>query len=519
MALWLLIPGAGRLPAFEPLWVARYRGNSGVRGALATDRLGNTYVTGCEATVKYDRDGRQVWAVANQPALSYSSDCAIGLDNTGNVYISGTIVHEGRDNYGVIKYRPTGEQAWVARYDHGHHYGGEAMAGFVDSAGNVYLTGYSYDDSTWYDCATVKFDSSGARQWVARWDAGECRDDMGRAITADPQGNVYVAGIACAGPGYYLTLKYSPAGDLLWDRVRVGGAYAKSVAVDRAGNVYSFGNGADSVGGYAGYALLKYDSAGQELWARYYIGPGGQDAGYSMVLDSLANAYATGLSDGLGTRWDICTIKWDSAGNRLWVARYDRSTWGDYGVDLATDGKYVYTVGLCTDDSSPTGGSMCFVTCDADSGAILWAAPLRDPGATSASASAVAIGPDGCAHATGWCYDSTTQVATYLTLKYTCTGTGVSLEPSVTARLQLQVVPNPLSDRATVRYQAPMPGWARITSVDVAGRTVATLFNGTAAGNEEVTWRPAGLAAGVYFIRLETATARISRRVILTQDN
>jgi len=342
---------------------------------------------------------------------------------------------------------------------------------------------------------------------------------MGRAITADPQGNVYVAGIACAGPGYYLTLKYSPAGDLLWDRVRVGGAYAKSVAVDRAGNVYSFGNGADSVGGYAGYALLKYDSAGQELWARYYIGPGGQDAGYSMVLDSLANAYATGLSDGLGTRWDICTIKWDSAGNRLWVARYDRSTWGDYGVDLATDGKYVYTVGLCTDDSSPTGGSMCFVTCDADSGAILWAAPLRDPGATSASASAVAIGPDGCAHATGWCYDSTSRATTCVTLKYTCTGTGVSLEPSVTARLQLQVVPNPLSDRATVRYQAPMPGWARITSVDVAGRTVATLFNGTAAGNEEVTWRPAGLAAGVYFIRLETATARISRRVILTQDN
>uniref|UniRef100_A0A7C4CED8 T9SS type A sorting domain-containing protein n=1 Tax=candidate division WOR-3 bacterium TaxID=2052148 RepID=A0A7C4CED8_UNCW3 len=530
MALWLLIPGGGRLQAFEPLWADRYE-DEAPRGAcaLAVDRLGNTYVTGSFGlVVKYSEHGQPVWAARCTLGRRYPAWSAVGLDDVGNVYVAGTVLQEttmnlGLCDYVVVKYRPTGEQVWVARYD--HNGGGDpyyswdgANAACVDSAGNVYVTGLSSDYSSGRDCATVKFDSSGTRQWVARWSLGGLYvTDMGNAVAVDPQGNVYVAG--CAGGTYFLTLKYSRAGDLLWAAVTdsidsvSGGAMA--VAVDRAGNVYSFGAGGRWYQGHYDYYLLKFDSAGRKLWDAIYDG-GGDDAGYAMVLDDSAGIYVTGLSDGPGTGWDICTVKWDSAGNRRWVARYDHARAGDIGEDLATDGKYVYTVGLGTRWDTIYAHNMCFVTCDAVTGAILWAAAYRYPGTAHGWATAVALGPDGCVHATGDCQDSAGGDADYVTLKYTPSGTGVVSEPGEKPETGLAVVPSLFRGGTSVRYQALRAGRMRITALDVVGRTVAALLDAEVpAGQGEVTWQAQGLAGGVYFIKLETPDGSFSERVLL----
>ncbi|MFO7675527.1 MAG: hypothetical protein R6X12_04330 [bacterium] len=531
MALWLLAPAGDRLLAFEPLWASRLvdEGAGGV-AAVAVDGFGNTYITGgrpwtgaSNATAMYDRDGHLVWAApCTLPDLEW---VAIGLDLPGNVYVTGTsygsVQHMQVCDYVVAKYRPTGEQVWTARYSHCPDtflsWDG-AMAGCVDAAGNVHVTGRSYDTETSWDCATVKFDSSGTLLWSARWDDGLNRSDAGNAITTDQQGNVYVAGIARG--TYFLLIKYSPDGDLRWavvdfDSDSIYGDLI-AVAVDRAGHVYGFGSGGRYEQGHSDYYLAKFDSTGRKLWHALYDCYW-DDAGYAMVLDDSAGIYVTGLSDGPGTGWDICTVKWDSAGNRRWVARYDHARWGDIGEDLATDGKYVYTVGRCSDlDSITWTTSMCFVTCDAVTGAILWAAPYLYPGAANGGATAVAIGPDGNVHAAGSCYDSTT--ADYVTLKYTPSGTGVVSEPGERRETGFGVTPSLFRGGTSIRYQALRPGRVRIAVLDVAGRTVTTLLDADVPkGKGEVTWQARDLAGGVYFVRLESSDGSFGERVLLVR--
>ncbi|MEO0085396.1 MAG: hypothetical protein ABIK37_02055 [candidate division WOR-3 bacterium] len=525
LALWMLAPAGSGLLAFEPLWVDRLVDEGAGGAAVAVDGFGNTYVTGgrpwtgaSNTTAMYDRDGHLVWAApCTLPDLEW---VAIGLDSPGNVYVTGTsygsVQHIQVCDYVVVKYRPTGEQVWTARYSHSpdtfYSWDG-AKAACVDAAGNVYVTGRSYDTETGGDCATVKFDSAGTLLWSARWHGGGSIYvvDKGNAVTTDRLGNVYVAGVARGGL-HLPTFKYSPDGDLLWAAVDSASGGAVAVAVDPVGNVYSFGT--SGIEGEDFYYLVKFDSSGRKLWATSYDG-GGDDRAYAMVMDDSAGIYVTGLSDGPGTRWDLCTVKWDSAGNRLWVARYDHARSGDIGEDLATDGKYVYTVGTCL-DSNITTHNMCFVTCDAVTGAILWAAPYRYPGTANGDATAVAIGPDGCVHATGCCYDSIT--ADYVTLKYTPSGTGVVSEPGEKPETGLGVVPSLFRGGTSIRYQALRAGRVRIAVLDVAGRTVATLLDADVPkGRGEVTWQAQDLAGGVYFIRLETSGGDLVERVLLVR--
>ena len=71
--------------------------------------------------------------------------------------------------YATIKYDSAGEQQWVAPYN-GPGADDFARAIAVDSFGNVYVTGYSRRFAGGdFDYATIKYDSSGQQQWVARY--------------------------------------------------------------------------------------------------------------------------------------------------------------------------------------------------------------------------------------------------------------------------------------------------------------------------------------------------------------
>jgi hypothetical protein len=112
---------------------------------------------------------------------------------------------------------PTSAQAaeeWVARYD-GPAKGDDldspdkddlATALSVDAAGNVYVTGLSSGSGTSVDYATLKYDTAGNLQWVARYDG------YANALSVDAAGNVYVTGESYgSGSGYdYATIKYPP---------------------------------------------------------------------------------------------------------------------------------------------------------------------------------------------------------------------------------------------------------------------------------------------------------------------
>ena len=81
----------------------------------------------------------------------------------------------------------------------------------MDGSGNVYVTGQSIGSGTSNDYCTIKYNSSGVQQWIARYDGPGNSDDWAYSIAVDGSGNVYVTGQSTgSGPGEdYATIKYS----------------------------------------------------------------------------------------------------------------------------------------------------------------------------------------------------------------------------------------------------------------------------------------------------------------------
>jgi hypothetical protein len=329
------------LPVFSQqvytAWARKYNGpgNSDDRAtALAVDRSGNVYVTGYSygsgtnydyATIKYYPNGDTAWVRRyNGPGNLDDGANALAVDDSGNVYVTGHSWGSGTGpDYATIKYYPNGDTAWVRRYNGLGNADDEANAIAVDGSGNVCVTGFdmSVGSGTNYDYATIKYDPNGKQLWLKTYNGPGNADDVPTAIAVDGSGNIYVTGWSPDSGTYYyddVTIKYYPNGDTAWLRRHNGPGNsdnaAKAIAVDPSGNVYVTG---------FNYTTIKYDSAGNQLWVQGYIAPGQAGAvANAVAVDGSGNVYVTGWSDSYVTSFDYATIKYDSAGNQLWVQRY-----------------------------------------------------------------------------------------------------------------------------------------------------------------------------------------------------
>ncbi|HEY49941.1 MAG TPA: hypothetical protein G4O13_07845 [Dehalococcoidia bacterium] len=348
-----LVPGPGE-DSIDAGWVAIYDGqiaDDDGGQALAVDEEGNLYVTGYSwgdgtssdyLTMKYSATGKELW-VARYDGTANSEDWALDMarGSSGNVYVTGWSNGDGtKSDYATLKYDAAGKELWVARYD-GLANGYDLAYGIaLDYLENIYVTGWSQGQGAEVDYATVKYDSDGNQLWVTYYNGLSDGEDKGCAIAVGGWGNVYVTGWSQGSGIYsdYATIKYDSAGNQLWvaryDGPIGGEDEAQAVAVDTWGNVYitgwSQGNGTGE-----DYATVKYDTNGNQLWVARYDGPAsGNDRALAMVLDDSANVYVTGWSQGNGTGEDYATVKYDTNGKRLWVARYDGPV---HDEDIARD--------------------------------------------------------------------------------------------------------------------------------------------------------------------------------------
>ena len=291
-------------------WVARYDGPANdydYPTKIAVDSSGNVYVTGESTglagdwdctTIKYDSGGQQEWVVRyNGPANDNDWGTGIAVDKSDNVYVTGGSVVAGIfSEYITIKYNSAGQQQWVDRY-HGTGSGNDtATALAIDSSGNIYVTGSSFNSNNNFDCVTIKYDPAGQETWVARYDGPIHLDDLGYAIAIDNSDNVSVtgAGAVSFNEFNYLTIRYNSAGQEQWVAQSDAGGYAVAVATDSSGNTYITGTGGIT---NADYATVKYDAFGQEQWVAQYNGPGnGPDYANAIAVDGSGNVYVTGTS-------------------------------------------------------------------------------------------------------------------------------------------------------------------------------------------------------------------------------
>ncbi|MEI6948750.1 SBBP repeat-containing protein [Paraflavisolibacter sp. H34] len=321
-------------------WVKRYTSTGSFPDGgkdIAVDKDGNVYVTGTGqgasangdfTTIKYDLGGNRKWVKTyNGPGNNEDRAVKLALDGSGNIYISGQSNGGGyNEDYATLKYDKEGNQKWVKRYDGPGSSLDNVYDLAVDGSGNVYVTGQSFESGSGSAYATVKYNTSGAQQWVKRYHPGT-GSDVATALAVDASGNIYVTGnsnIDDSDHGDdFATIKYNPGGTELWVKRYDGPDHSTDqpadLALDAGGNVYVTGMSYNTHDGLneGAYATVKYSTAGVQQWARRYDGPvsDGHDAATAIAVDGSGNAYVTGNSEGGTTGTDWATIKYAPAGS------------------------------------------------------------------------------------------------------------------------------------------------------------------------------------------------------------
>ena len=301
---------------------------------IAVDSSGNAYVTGDNqisnsqwdtTTVKYDKNGKQLWVKRyNGPYKGSSRPSGIAVDSSGNAYVTGDSQSgEQKFDYATLKYDKNGNQLWAKRYSSpsgGYNF----PAGIaVSKKGEAHVTGITSGQSTAMDYTTIKYAPNGSQNWVNRY--GTTSNDFAAGIALAGNGTVYVTG--GNGQGNIATVAYRPDGRKKWEGLYngPGSGYdsAQAVAVDSSGNVYVIGGSYGGTSTGMDFATIKYDSTGKLLWVKRFNGPkSGSDVPMGIAVDSAGNAYVTGRSETGPAQYDSTTIKYAPDGKPVWVQHY-----------------------------------------------------------------------------------------------------------------------------------------------------------------------------------------------------
>jgi len=317
-------------------------------------------------------------------------------------------------------------QVWCARYNGPGDDWDEALAIAVDRSGNVYVTGGSPGMSGGaFDYATVKYNSSGDQEWAMRYSGTPYGVDEAFAIAIDDAGNVYVTGYS-SGTGTsndYATIKYNSAGVQQWAARYDGTANdddaATALVVDNLGNVYVTGD-SRSPGSYD-YATVKYNSSGNQVWVARYNGTGnGFDQANDVAVDDSGNVFVTGWSAGLSGFYEYTTIKYNSLGTQQWVSRYTGPGGGEsICTAMAIDPQdNVYITG----GSSVSGAPYDFATVKYNSSGVQqWASRYDGPANDFDEAKDIKVDASGNVYIMGKSVGTNTGLD-YATIKYDPSG-------------------------------------------------------------------------------------------------
>ena len=348
---------------------------------------------------------------------------AMKVDASGNAYITGAFSGPNQlPDMVTIKYNSLGEEEWVARY-HGPGDSwdiGRAIA--IDALGNVYVTGETHSEATDFDYATIKYTASGEQEWVTLFNSA---DDSPRAIAVDPSGNVYVTGYGGTTATFYdyVTIKYNGLGEEQWVEFYNGPGNTKdqasALALDAAGNVYVTGSSGEGSPNRSDYVTIKYDPSGVQQWVGRYSNF--WDYATAIDVDASANVYVTGYSYQIGTYYDYTTVKYNAMGVQQWVRRFNGPGTSDdlpYALKVDASGNVIVTGDAFFEiDHGSDYGTVKY----SPSGNELWVARYDGPGNATDIAYGLALDAAGDIYVTGGSRGED-LVDDYATIKYSASG-------------------------------------------------------------------------------------------------
>jgi uncharacterized delta-60 repeat protein len=260
---------------------------------------------------------------------------SIYVDNTGNIYVTGYSNHGGNPDMVIWKYNSSGSLdssfnstgTTPGIVVHHNAAGGFAMdygnSIYVDSNGNIYVTGHSWNGSN-FDMVIWGCNSSGSIDGIVVHNnaAGGNVHDYGNSVYVDNTGNIYVTGSSMNRNSNYdmVIWKYNSIGTLdssfgnngivVHDNA-AGGDYEDaggSIYVDNNGKIYVTGSSTNSNGNKDmviwrynrdGSLDTSFNSSGSTPGIVVHHSEAGgisSDGGYSMYVDSTGKIYVTGYS-------------------------------------------------------------------------------------------------------------------------------------------------------------------------------------------------------------------------------
>lgn len=125
---------------------------------------------------------------------------------------------------------------------------------------------------------------------------------------------------------------------------------AYGITSDSLGNTYIAGYTTNNNTG-VDMCVIKLNSSGTKVWSRTYDGPAhSEDKAYAIIVDKSLNVYITGYSTSINGNKDFTTIKYNSSGTQQWVQPYNTPLNKDDEASsiVIDDSSNVYVTGYIT---------------------------------------------------------------------------------------------------------------------------------------------------------------------------
>jgi outer membrane protein assembly factor BamB len=321
--------------ASDEFWIMEFWVDSPMNFGLATDSDSNitfAYTLYTEyptnrliRIVEMSGESGQVqWHTIHNDVSEFNFIRDIIVDSQDNVIVLGT---KGGD-WLILKYDSSGTSIWETTYDSG---GGDyPSAVTVDSSDNIIVAGKREAL-----CITRRYDSDGGFIDEMVYEEDCTPND----VAADSEDNIIVVGWT-QNLDYFI-VKYGEYGEL-WRKTYDRGSvdYAYGVAVDSGDNIVVTGQSKfmENLAWYFGYLTLKYDPSGNLLWEKSFDNMEYESLANDVTVDQRDNIYVTGRSGD-----EVLTIRYDPDGNSRWVRRYntDPDPCIGQGVAVGADGNLI----------------------------------------------------------------------------------------------------------------------------------------------------------------------------------
>ena len=364
---------------------------------IVSDNKGNVYITGftfgnfdgninsgsADAFIMklecVDSSCSKTW-IKQWGTPSYDEVNAIVLDESGNIYVTGSTYGSMKENtnngdidFFVTKFDSNGIEQWTKQYGTVKKDVGNSIA--VDTEGNIFVAGYTEGtigltaNFGYQDAFLVKIERNGSIIWKKQF--GSNLSDIGNSVTVNKNGNIFVAGYilgrsftTCYGAYFSYSAstsnsfvaKYSGNGEIEWMK-EIKLTYAMSVVADDSGKTYFAGS---SIKYYPGFAfdatgdcfynedeiyLARINDEGITDWNKRLssqVMTGGSESGTSISINSNRQIYMTGYvlrsvdGNDYGGGKDIFMAVIDDEGAKLCSKQWGTSS-DDYGFSISSD--------------------------------------------------------------------------------------------------------------------------------------------------------------------------------------